>query len=42
MARFANSNRHAARELSLAYTRRSRQARKPAYFQRIGFDAAML
>lgn len=46
MARFRNSNRRAAEDMTTTAARHPRQApapaREPGYFQRIGFDAAMI
>ena len=46
MARFKNSNRQAAQQMAYTTSRKSRSAntREPreGYFQRIGFDFAMI
>ncbi|MEO3416627.1 hypothetical protein AAFO92_18405 [Roseovarius sp. CAU 1744] len=46
MARFKNSNRQATRQMAYTASRGSRHGGKykpePAYFQRIGFDFAMI
>ena len=46
MARFRNSNRRAAEDMTTTTARHPRKAptpaRAPAYFERIGFDAAMI
>ncbi len=46
MARFRNSNRQAAAEMAYTARRANRRATKPdaqqGYFQRVGFDYAMI
>ena len=46
MARFKNSNRQAAQEMAYTASRKSRSAEnretRQGYFQRIGFDFAMI